>query len=251
MPLRRLFSIEPLPHSGASIRLDARESHHGRNVLRLRVGDSVAVFDSAGSQFAATIARLDGNQLVLTLGDPVPPVPEMPIPLALHLALAKGVTFENVLQDAVELGVSDIMPFVADRSVPAIGSAKEVERKLERWQQILLGATKQCGRAKLTTISPPCSFESALAHPAPHAIRICCALDTSASRLSEALRSLNLRLVSSVALMIGPEGGLSPNEIASARDKKWHLISLGPRTLRVETAATAALTLIAAAIGEM
>jgi len=249
--LRRLFSNRPLTGAGAVIRLDLRESHHGRHVLRLRSGDAVAVFDGAGNQFTATVERCEKKHLVVAVGEPLAAAPETKIPLVLYLALVKGETFDNVLQRAVELGVAEIVPFVAERTVPTIGRGVALERKIERWRQILLSATKQCGRARLTAITAPCSFADAIERPGAGAIRLCCAPDSSAPYLSETLRNLNISSAHSVAVMIGPEGGLTVAEIASARQSGWQLVSLGPRILRVETAATAALALVLAALGEI
>jgi 16S rRNA (uracil1498-N3)-methyltransferase len=249
--LRRLFSIEPLARTGDVVRLDPHESHHGRNVLRLAEGDGLIVFDGAGRQFAATVERFENKRLVVVLGEPTPAAPEPPVPVALYLALVKGDAFENVLQRAVELGVGEIVPFVAERSVPMVGKGAALERKIERWRQILLGATKQCGRACLTAITPPLPFADALCRPNEPALRFCCVPDRDAPEMSKMLQVAKPASAPSLALMIGPEGGLSPDEIATARRSDWHLVSLGPRTLRVETAATAALTLILGSLDEM
>jgi len=249
--VRRLFSIEPLTGTGAVVRLDPRESHHGCDVLRLRKGDRVIVFDGAGRQFAASVEGLDKKRLVVTLAEPVPPAPETRIPVALYLALVKGDAFESALQHAVELGVAEIVPFVAERSVAMVGRGAALERKIERWRQVLLAATKQCGRARLTTVVAPLSFETAVRRSTADAICLCCAADPQLPRISEALRVLGLSSVPAVAVLIGPEGGLADGEIAAARRNGWHLVSLGPRILRVETASTAALALVVAQLDQM
>jgi 16S rRNA (uracil1498-N3)-methyltransferase len=250
-PLRRLFSIEPLTEPGAVVRLDPDESHHGRCVLRLRAGDRTAVFDSAGSQFVATIQGVEDKRLLLVLAKPLAAAPEPPIPISLYLALTKGEAFDSILQRAVELGAAEIVPFVAERSVPTVGRGKDLERKVGRWRQILLSATKQCGRARLTAVTAPCPFNEAIARPDAGSLRFCCAPDAAAPKFSEMLRSLSLSSAQSLAIMIGPEGGLTDGEITTARDHGWHLVSLGPRILRVETAATAALTRVLVALGDL
>jgi len=249
--LRRLFSIEPLTKTGALVRLDPRESHHGRHVLRLDAGDRAIVFDGKGRQFAATIERFENKRLVAMLGEPVCAAPETPVPVALYLALVKGETFDNVLQRSVELGAAEIVPFIAERSVPTVGREAALARKIERWRHILLSATKQCGRARLTAISPPIPFAVAVQRPNKQAMCLCCVPDLDAPEMSKMLQVLKPSSAQSLALMIGPEGGLSPDEIATARRSDWHLVSLGPRTLRVETAATAALTLVLSALDEI
>jgi len=250
-PLRRLFSIEPLAQPGAVIRLDPGESHHGRGVLRLRVGDRIAVFDSAGAQFAATVQGVENKRLVAVLAEPLAAAPEPPIPISLYLALTKGEAFDSVLLRAVELGAAEIVPFAAERSVPTVGRGKDMERKVGRWRQILLSATKQCGRVRLTEIAAPRPFNEAVARPGAGSLRFCCAPEVAAPKFSELLCSLSVSSARSLAIMIGPEGGLTDAETAAARDHGWHLASLGPRILRVETAATAALALVLAALREM
>jgi len=233
------------------IRLDPRESHHGRNVLRLGQGDSVAVFDCDGHQFLATVQRFENKQTVVRLVEPLPAAPETPVSISLYLAMAKASALDAVLPRAVELGVAEIVPFTSDRSVARIEKGAAAKRKSERWETILLSATKQCGRVRLTSIRPPCSFAAAVGQADPAAARICCVPEPTAPRLSDLLHSINFSTHGSVAIMIGPEGGLSPDEIALARDAEWHLVSLGPRILRVETAAAAALALVLGALREI
>lgn len=249
--IRRLFSTEALSGSGALVRLDSDESHHGWNVLRLREGDRVHVFDGTGAQYAATVRGFEKKRLIVVLEDPAPAAPEPPVSLSLSLALTKAEAFDNVLQRAVELGASEVVPFIAERSVPNLGRDEAFKKKIARWRQILLGATKQCGRARLTAITPPLSFEDALCHPGASALRLCCSPDPSVPRMSEVLRSFGRKFPSHMAVMLGPEGGLSPEEVALARDRGWRLVSLGSRILRVQTAATAALALVLGELGEL
>jgi len=247
--MRRLFSDHPLAVTGARATLDPHESHHGRDVLRLRPGDSILVFDSQGRQFEATVEGASGERMALVLGAPVPAAPETPAPIALYLALSKGAAFEGVLQKAVELGAAAIVPFTAERSVVTLETGAALEAKMARWRQIALAATKQCGRARLTAIGSPRRFEEAARQP--RSVALCCAPGPGSQALSQALRRIELRFADSVALMIGPEGGLTEREIELAISGGWQRISLGPRILRVETAATAVLTLILASLGEM
>ncbi|KPL09724.1 hypothetical protein AMJ85_06170 [candidate division BRC1 bacterium SM23_51] len=249
--LRRLFSAEPLTAPGTVVRLDPHESHHARHVLRLKTGARVAVFDGAGRQFAATVERFERRRLAIVLDKPLPGPPETPIPVVLYLAVTKGAAFHSALQRAVELGAAEIIPFAAERSVATVRAGAGLDRKMERWRQILLAATKQSGRNRLTPIVPPCSFESAVQRPDPRAIRLCCAPDPHTPRLSEVLRAAKPSAAQSLAIMIGPEGGLTDDEVALAHRSGWQSVSLGPRTLRVETAAAAALTLLLAALQEI
>lgn len=250
MSVRRLFSKEPLGRSGEVMSLDPSESHHGAHVLRLRPGDGVWVFDARGRQFEATVESGTGDRLRLRLGAPTSPAPETRMPLALYLALVKGGAFESALQRAVELGAREIVPVITRRSVPQAPAGEDLADKMARWRQVLLSATKQCGRARLTDLAPPCAFEAAIGGLSGETIGFCCVADPEAPRLSERLRAVDFQAYRSVAVLIGPEGGLEPEEIAHARRCGWETVHLGPRILRVETAVASALTLILAALGE-
>ncbi|MCX8038197.1 MAG: 16S rRNA (uracil(1498)-N(3))-methyltransferase [Candidatus Sumerlaeia bacterium] len=245
----RLYSEQPIEQSGETVVLGRDESHHGLHVLRLRRGDEVWVFDADGRQFAATVENTGRKQMTVRLGRPVAPAPEPPVPLSLYLALAKGPAFDHVLMRAVELGAAEIVPFAAGRSVARVGG--DCANKIRRWQQILLAATKQCGRARLTAIGMPVAFEEAVRRPAESALRLCCAPAKTASKLSVALQEADCSSAAAIAVMIGPEGGLTDSEVALAARHGWKPVSLGPRTLRVETAATAALTMALAFLGEL
>lgn len=239
--VRRLFFEGQLTKPGDRIRLNELESHHGRDVLRLRPGGQVLVFDDSGNQFEATVDSADSRELVVVLGNPAPPAPESAIPLALYVALAKGAAFESVIQRAIELGVTEIQPFTSERSVVRIKDGTSVERKITRWRQIVLGATKQCGRARIADIAAPIPFPKAVRQKPERCAGFCCAATPGAPKLSAAIESIARAAAESVSVMIGPEGGLSPEEIALAEQAGWQIVSLGSRTLRVETAASAAL----------
>jgi 16S rRNA (uracil1498-N3)-methyltransferase len=249
--LRRLFSSEPLSAPGATVELDARESHHGWNVLRFREGESVVVFDGQGRQFAATVEGLVRKRLRIVLGEPVPAAPEAAVAVALYVGLSKGPAFESVLQHAVELGATEVVPVIAERSVAVDRREGASGGKMERWRQIVLSAAKQCGRARLANVSPPVRFDAAIRRPAETAARFCLTASAMAPRLSEVLRSADLPSAGSVALLVGPEGGFTEAETAAALAAGWRPAALGSRTLRVETAALAALALTMAALGDL
>jgi len=249
--LMRLFSTQPLQGRGTLVRLDPAESHHGWDVLRLRRGDVVAVFDAEGRQFEATVEAYEDKRLALVLGRPLAAAPETSRPVSLYLALVKSSAFENSLQRAVELGVAEIVPFVAERTPSSVGRISHPEKKIARWRSIVLSATKQCGRARLAAVSRILTFEEAAAG-GDGALRLCCVPASGARRLSETLAAEDFRSPEkAVALMVGPEGGLTPREVEIARSRGWLPVSLGERILRVETAVAAALAVVLTGLGEI
>jgi 16S rRNA (uracil1498-N3)-methyltransferase len=246
--LRRLFSSEPLT-AGRIVRLDARETHHARNVLRLGENDSLVIFDGRGNQFQGRIVSYERHAAVVVPETPVPAAPETPLPIVLPAALAKGAAFETVLQHAAELGVWRVVPYFCERSVVRLDKAAR-NRKRERWREIVLDATKQCGRARIMGVEEACSFDESVRSIEPSFVRLCCAGRPEASTLSATLAEVDRNAVEGVALMVGPEGGLTGGEIDDARARGWQMVSLGPRTLRVETAALASLAIVLSWMGE-
>ncbi|MCX7047210.1 MAG: 16S rRNA (uracil(1498)-N(3))-methyltransferase [Candidatus Sumerlaeota bacterium] len=236
---------------GQTIALDAEESAHAARVLRLRLGERVLLFDGEGREFEAELTEVSARRTVCRLLHPTQPAPELPLDVTLAFGLAKHDATEWMIQKAVELGVAQLRPFVCARAVPRI---KEPSRsRMERWRRIIRDATKQCGRARLARIEEPADWPAIIAQTPPDAARIICWEESreDAPRLSQALAGMIPGSRRAIWLAIGPEGGFAPEEIALAREAGYQECSLGPRILRAETAAIAALAVVAAAIGEL
>jgi len=158
---RRRFYAPPEAFSpdGRAAQLSAEETRHLRNVLRLRPGDEIFLFDGAGKEFQGqveTVARDASEVSVLNQVDPAQP--ESSLSLTLAVALVKGEKFDLVIQKATELGVTRIIPVMTSRADVRIKGAADAERKTTRWERIALEATKQCGRAHLMKIERPKIF---------------------------------------------------------------------------------------------
>lgn len=241
MPGHR-FYVAPETFSGNLVTLDDEEAHHARSVLRLRAGDDASVFDGEGREIAATVAEISKRQVILTLGEEIGGGLESPLSLTLSAALLKADKFEWVIQKAVELGVTRIVPLVTEYTeVGAVRGASD--NRLVRWRRIALDATRQCGRRVLMKLDDPMVFGAALA------------ADGSAARVLFAERGAGGwrdgegRPVSATAY-VGPEGGWADREVREAGEKGCRLVTLGPRILRAETASVVAATLLQAAWGD-
>ena len=218
------------------LELPASVAHHVR-VRRLAAGDKVVLFDGRGGETAGTLNFEDKKTFVL-LGQHNPKEAELGGEITLIQALPSGDKMDWVIEKAVELGVHRLIPVTAQRSVLKL-SGPRLEKRLEHWRGIITSASEQCGRNRLMHLSAPRTLEQALAETAPEQRLLC---DPEAGdTLNEYLvsRRLTHQRIQALSLLIGPEGGWSPEEMAAASRQGVTKIKFGPRVLRTETAALA------------
>jgi len=215
--------------------------HYLRDVLRLAPGDEVELFDGRG---AAWSARIGPGFEALALADRREAAAGGP---AIHLlfALAKGEKVDLVVQKATELGVARLAPFAAERSVVRLEPEKGAERA-ERWRRIAEEAARQCGRSDVPEVAAPASLAAALA-ALPTGVRLLVLHGEGGAPLP----SLPLEGAAGVAAVVGPEGGLTAAELDACRAAGAARASLGPRTLRAETAAIAIVALLQSLVGDL
>jgi 16S rRNA (uracil1498-N3)-methyltransferase len=224
--------------AGGLLALSAEQHRYLAQVLRLRAGEPVEVFDGLGARFASVLEPA-GEALALRLGARVQ-TEAGPVDVWLGQALAKSDKLELVIQKATELGVARVLPFSAARSVVKLDEGRG-ESRTERWRKIAQEAARQCGRADVPVIDKPLSLRDLLALLAAEPERRGLVLDpgTHALRLGAAARGERKLL-----LVIGPEGGLSPEELAACAEAGVVSVSLGALVLRTETAGLAALSIV-------
>jgi 16S rRNA (uracil1498-N3)-methyltransferase len=228
---------------GALLTLPEHSAHHAREVLRLAPGAAIQVFDGAGLEFAASIERLTRREVTVRLGARVEPRPESPLRLVLALSPLKGDRMELVIQKATELGVSEIRPVVTARTDAAARPALHGSRQ-ERWEKVASGAAEQCGRAVVPAVSPTTTLKQLLELPIEG--RRILLLETPGL---PALASLER--ARSALLLVGPAGGWEAAEAQALAGAGFQAVSLGPRILRAETAAVAAVALLQGAWGDL
>ena len=223
--MRRLYVPDARLAAGAELRLDAARSHRLRSVLRLRPGDGLAAFDGSGGEWAATVTGLAAEGVTLRIGEPVEPLPEPPAAVTLLCAFPRGQRGDWIVEKATELGVAAITPLASDRSVMQPG-----EGRIERWRRIAIEAAEQCGRASLPAFGeePPAAALRLIADPG------------AAQTVAEAVTGAS-SAPAAVAIYIGPEGGWTVEERERLVADGALPVSLGPRRLRVETAAIVTL----------
>jgi 16S rRNA (uracil1498-N3)-methyltransferase len=232
--LRRFF-VDSLPPAGAVFTLRGDEAHHLLNVVRVRVGEEVSLFDGSG---AAACARLlqgrRGEAALQVLSVGMADV-EAPRKLTIACALPRSTRMDFLIEKCCELGVSRFVPMVTRRSV--VDPLDRQENHLVRWRRIALEASKQCGRTRLTEITAVLPFESALLTREPEAARMIASPEPGGPGLAEF--AARLQPGQAVTAFIGPEGGFTPEEVDLAAQNGCAAVSMGPRILRVETAAVA------------
>jgi 16S rRNA (uracil1498-N3)-methyltransferase len=241
--LRRFFA-PPERWAEEHVVLDREETHHLGRVLRLSAGARVAVVDGRGRARAARVQALDPEGAVLALEDELAFQGESPLMVTLGVGLAKGEAMDQVVRQATEMGVTLLLPFTCTYAETI--TPERAARRQARWQRQARESLKSCQRLYLPEIAPVQDFPGVLA--GPEEVKFFC---YEAERGGGLLSALSRPRPSEVRLLIGPEGGFTPEEAARAREAGFQLVSLGPRRLRVETAALIALAILQYAWGDL
>jgi 16S rRNA (uracil1498-N3)-methyltransferase len=238
----RLYCADPLPVAGPLL-LPAEHAHHAVRVLRLREGDALTLFDGRGGERAARLERIDRERAVVEITAVRAVERESVLRLSLVQCLQGGDKMDFTIQKAVELGVDELVPVQSRRSVVRL-DGERAEKRRRHWRQVVIAACEQCGRNRLPVVHEVEAFERWLARPAPPgALRLHLSPAAVASIAT-------LPAPTAVELLIGPEGGLAPEELRLAEAAGFVGVRLGPRVLRTETAGLAALSALHARWGD-
>src|SRR5215213_4477770 len=225
-----------------TVTLAADEARHLRDVLRLKPGDEVYVFDGLGREFRCSLSNAKRDTAELRVEAEVEPAkPESQLPLNLCVALLKGEKFDLVVQKATELGVAKVTPLITGYADIHLRDQGDATKRVARWQRIAMEAAKQSGRAFVPEISLPVAFETALEVEGGGVL--------FSERGGEAFESLTAK--SSITALVGSEGGWADEEIEAARARNFHIVTLGGRILRAETAAIAVTVLMQHRFGDL
>ncbi|MBI3041281.1 MAG: 16S rRNA (uracil(1498)-N(3))-methyltransferase [Betaproteobacteria bacterium] len=226
--------------------LPPRQAHHATRVLRLKSGDSVVLFNGDGAEYAAVIERVAKGGATVKVIERRLVERESRIEVVLGQALSSGERMEYTVQKAVELGVAAIHPLAASRSIVRL-ERERAARRVSHWQAVAIGACEQCGRNRVPPVAPVAPLEEFLERRGANHDAV---LPVLLSPLAETrLRELP-RPDGAVVLLAGPEGGFTPEEESLARRGGFVPVRLGPRVLRTETAAIAALAAMQALWGD-
>jgi 16S rRNA (uracil1498-N3)-methyltransferase len=213
-------------------------------VLRLTLGDAVILFNGDGGESDAHISSMGKDHVAVRVGAWRSREAEPPVPVTLVQGLSARERMDFTLQKAVELGVAEIFPVETRRSVMRLADERAA-RRVEHWQNLVVAACEQCGRNRVPRVHPVCALPDWLGAHAPQAAEQRLILSPRAET-----RLRNLPAPHRVQLLAGPEGGFAPEEVDTAQACGFTPVRLGPRVLRTETAALAALAAIHALWGD-
>jgi 16S rRNA (uracil1498-N3)-methyltransferase len=243
----RYFFVESSSLKKPFSAIEGSEMRHIKNVLRLKPGDRIRVFDGKGFEYDASIHRFCDDRVEIKIMRKFPGTRESHVQIGVAQALLKEKKMDRLLRHLCELGVTQWIPFISERSVPRSGH-KRSSARAQRWNRILQESCKQCQRSKLPEIIEALTFEDVLDYGLSYDLQIVFYENESATLKSLMLPTSAPR---SIFLILGPEGGFSDQEIENARAAGCVVAGLGSRILRAETAAIAACTLAQFLYGDM
>ena len=232
---------------GTTITIDTDDVSHIKRVLRLNIGDSITVCDSAATDYTAEITDISDKAVVCRILSKEKNNAEPNISATIFQALPKATKMELIIQKNTELGVVRIVPCELSRCVVKLDS-KDAKKKCERWQKIADEAAKQSGRGVLPTVSDVMKFKDAVKEMKKSDIYFVPYESAEEITLKSVLTE---KTGTTVAFMIGPEGGFSPEEAEYLKNENVPLVTLGKRILRTETAGMAVLSMVMYEIGDI
>ncbi len=238
MPQNRFYCPEKL-ELGAIVNLPESAAIHAARVLRMVVGDQAILFNGDGHDYTCDLTLVKKNEVLAKVNSSIAINNESPLNITLLQGISSGDRMDYTIQKAVELGVNYIQPIATERSLVKLNQERAAKR-LAHWQNVVHSACEQSGRAVVPQIAEPKSLIHWLAEN-PHQNQCRILLNPIGAKRLAQLEKPNLETSHEIQLLIGAEGGLSPNEIEAASKNGFQSIILGPRILRTETAALAAI----------
>ena len=231
MRLSRFHVDQPL--ASGRIQLPEASAHYISRVLRMQAGDALQLFDGSGQEFRGVIVETGKKSVTVELDNGEPGQPDSPLQVHLGQVLSRGERMDWAIQKATELGVAEITPLFSERCEVRLNDDR-AQKRLEHWRQVAISACEQCGRSSVPQIHPPVAV-SQWQNAVEADLKL--VLHPGVEQLASHDRPQRL------AMLIGPEGGLSEAEVAAAQAAGFHAACFGPRVLRTETAPVVALSL--------
>src|SRR5436189_4158667 len=241
------FFIAPENWNSCALTLAGAEAHHARDVLRMRVGERVVLFNGRGHEITAEIVDVGVDEIALRKLHEAE-TPPLRCRIVLGQAIPKGKSMDLIVQKAVEIGASEIAPIISDRTIVQVDS-ESAKQKQSKWQQIAIEAAKQCGQNWLPSVHAPRKLSDFVTVGTEESfdLQLIGSLQPAAQHLKKVLANYSREhqhRPRSVLMLVGPEGDFTPAELALARGHSYQPITLGPIILRVETAAIYCLSIL-------
>lgn len=233
---RFFWTPKSLANAGDLIQINGQDASHIRRSLRMEIGDNLTVCDGNGKDYQTEIVSFSDDAVSLKVLDILPNATEPSLKVTLYQGLPKGDKLETIIQKCVEVGVYKIVPVVLSRSIAKPGD--KVQKKQERWQKIADEAAGQSGRGIRPQVEAPISFSDLLKRLEKEKTLIC--YENGGKPLGQCVSTED----ESISLVIGPEGGLSEEEVKKMEAAGGTVVTMGPRILRTETAPIAAMAVL-------
>ena len=240
------FFVEQLHDGENTVCITGKELHYLKNVLRLKKGDHIVVFDGRGREFLGSIENVSKGEACITIEKKIEVSRESPFEIILGQGIVKAEKMDLIIQKATELGVSRIIPFVTSRVVSKL-TGQQVTKKNQRWQNIALEAAKQCRRSIIPKVGELKTFGEVLKGWDKYTKII----PWEGEKENNLKAMLRPDKSSGCIALIGPEGGFSDSEVVEAQQAGFSPVTLGPRILRTETAAISIVAIIQYELGDM
>ncbi len=228
---------------GQTLRLTEEASHHLAHVLRVKIADSLVIFNGQGGEYLAMITHIDKKNVTVLLKEYLSRTAESPLELFLAQGISRGEKMDWTIQKAVELGVNKIIPLWTERSTVKLDKER-LEKRVQHWQAIAIHAAQQSGRNQITEITQPQTLSMIITEKIEYRFIL-------SPTGNVQLNTLSLPPSAKILLLIGPEGGFSEAETKLATEAGCLALHLGPRILRTETAAIAAITALQCYFGDL
>lgn len=234
MRIPRVYEPQPLS-AGQCIDLSDNTIQHVIRALRLREGDALCLFNGDGQEYPARLTRVDRRAAQATLESPREPAVESSLKLHIGQTLSRGERMDYAVQKATEMGVAHITPLTSERCEVRLKSERE-DKRLRHWQQVAISACEQSQRTRVPEIAAVSSLQEWVRTVEADLKLV---LHHHTAQPLEAMTAPG-----TVALLIGPEGGLTAAEVAAAQDAGFRPVAFGPRVMRTETAPVAACAIL-------
>ncbi len=221
---------------------------HVRRVLRLKPGDEIFLFDGQGLEYRARISASTPKAITLSVLDRFSSISESTVKITIAQSVLKAGKMDRIVRQATELGIHALIPLMAERNAPGPEPERWAE-KARRWEAIAREALKQCGRFQIPRLGPPASFKKVLGTSQDYHLKII--FHHAKPGLKSRLYPRDATDLRKVLALIGPEGGFTPEEVKLALECGFVRVSLGPRTLKADTAAVAACAILQYCFGDV
>ena len=238
----RRFFVENILLTEGLISITGKEARHITNVLRMKKGEVLIIMDGKGRLFESEIEKLHSGAVEVKIIKSIPSPPSSPIEINLVQALIKSKNMDYLIQKTTELGIHSIHLFYSERTIIRLGP-DNIAHKIDRWNEIIKSACKQCGRPVFPIIYPPIAFKDLMKKATANStLKLLVWEDEQKADLKSVFKSMNRS--HSIMAIVGPEGGFTINEIKLAREAGFRMVSLGKRILRSETAGVTLASII-------